>query len=46
VVGLPPKPARLMAGLLYLKHTFALSDEELTHKALQKPVLHGDNGRC
>jgi hypothetical protein len=29
VVGQPPKPARLMAGLLYLKQTFALSDEEL-----------------
>ena len=29
VVGQPPKPTRLMAGLLYLKHTFALSDEEL-----------------
>jgi IS5 family transposase len=28
-VGQPPKPTRLMAGLLYLKHTFALSDEEL-----------------
>ena len=29
VVGQPPKPTRLMAGLLYLKQTFALSDEEL-----------------
>jgi IS5 family transposase len=29
VVGQPPKPTRLMAGLLYLKHTFALSDEEV-----------------
>jgi IS5 family transposase len=29
VVGQPPKPTRLMAGLLYLKDTFALSDEEL-----------------
>jgi IS5 family transposase len=29
VVGQPPKPTRLMAGLLYLKHTFALSDDEL-----------------
>ena len=29
VVGQPPKSTRLMAGLLYLKHTFALSDEEL-----------------
>jgi len=29
VVGEPPKPTRLMAGLLYLKHTFALSDEAL-----------------
>jgi IS5 family transposase len=28
-VGQPPKPTRLMAGLLYLKHTFALSDEAL-----------------
>ena len=26
VVGQPPKPTRLMAGLLYLKHTFALLD--------------------
>lgn len=29
VMGQPPKLTRLMAGLLYLKHTFALSDEEL-----------------
>ena len=29
VVGQPPKPTCLMAGLLYLKHTFAFSDEEL-----------------
>ena len=29
IVGQPPKPTRLMAGLLYLKHTFALSDEEV-----------------
>jgi IS5 family transposase len=28
-VGQPPKPTRLVAGLLYLKHTFALSDEAL-----------------
>ena len=32
VVGQPPKPTRLMAGLLYLKHTYALSDEELVDR--------------
>jgi len=29
VVGQPPEPTCLLAGLLYLKYTLALSDEEL-----------------
>jgi transposase, IS5 family len=32
VVGQPPKATRLMAGLLYLKHTFSLSDEALLER--------------
>ena len=37
VVGQPPKPTRLMAGLLYLKHTFALSDEVLIARWVENP---------
>lgn len=32
VVGQPPKPTRLMAGLLYFKHTYALAAEELVER--------------
>jgi transposase, IS5 family len=32
VVGQPPKTTRLMAGLLYLKHTYSLSDEALLER--------------
>ena len=35
VVGQPPKPTWLMAGRLYLKHTFALSDEELIARCVE-----------
>jgi hypothetical protein len=31
-VGQRPNPTRLMAGLLYLKHTFSLSDEALLER--------------
>jgi transposase, IS5 family len=31
-VGQPPKATRLMAGLLYLKHAFSLSDEALLER--------------
>lgn len=33
--GQPPKPTRLMTGLLYLKHTYSLSDEELIERWLE-----------
>jgi transposase, IS5 family len=32
VVGQPPKATRLMAGLLYLKHAYSLSDEALVER--------------
>lgn len=35
--GMPPLPTRLMAGLAILKHTFNLSDEELTARFVENP---------
>jgi len=35
--GRPALPARLVAGLLYLKHTFALSDEEAVERWVENP---------
>jgi IS5 family transposase len=37
VVGQPPKPTRLTAGLLDLKHVFALSDEVLIARWVEHP---------
>jgi IS5 family transposase len=37
--GMPPLPARLMAGLAILKHTFDLSDEELTARWIENPYF-------
>jgi transposase, IS5 family len=37
--GMPPLPTRLMAGLAILKHTFDLSDEELTARWIENPYL-------
>ena len=37
VVGQPPKATRLMAGLLYLKHTYSLSDEALVERWVENP---------
>ena len=37
VVGQPPKATRLMAGLLYLKHAFSLSDETLLERWVGNP---------
>jgi IS5 family transposase len=37
IIGQPPKPTRLMAGLLYLKHTYALSDEVLIARWVENP---------
>ncbi len=37
VVGQPPKATRLMAGLLYLKHTYSLSDEALLERWVENP---------
>jgi IS5 family transposase len=39
VVGQPPKPTRLMAGLLYLKHTYGLSDEALLERWVESPYF-------
>jgi IS5 family transposase len=36
-VGQPPKPTRLMAGLLYLKHAYSLSDEALVERWVENP---------
>jgi transposase, IS5 family len=35
--GRPALPTRLMAGLLYLKHLFALSDEEVVARWVENP---------
>jgi IS5 family transposase len=40
VVGQPPKPTRLMAGLLYLKHTYGLSDDALLERWVESPYFH------
>jgi transposase, IS5 family len=37
--GMPPLPTRLMAGLAILKHTFNLSDEELTARWVENPYF-------
>jgi IS5 family transposase len=37
--GQPPLPVRLMAGLLILKHTYNLSDEELTRRWVENPYF-------
>lgn len=36
-VGRPATPPRLVAGLLYLQHTFACSDEELIRSWVENP---------
>ena len=36
-VGQPPKSARLMAGLMYLQYTSALSDEVLVERWVEDP---------
>ena len=35
--GRPALPTRLMASLLYLKHTFALSDEDVVERWIENP---------
>ncbi|MCO5120700.1 MAG: IS5 family transposase [Burkholderiaceae bacterium] len=35
--GRPALPTRLVAGLLYLKHTFALSDEDVVERWVENP---------
>jgi IS5 family transposase len=37
--GQPPLPVRLMAGLSILKHTYNLSDEELTRRWVENPYF-------
>ena len=39
VPGQPPLPVRLMAGLAILKHTYNLSDEELTARWVENPYF-------
>ena len=35
--GCPGKPTRLMVGLLYLKHVYQMSDEQLVARWLESP---------
>lgn len=35
--GQPPKPVRLMVGLMILQHMFGLSDEQVVHQWVQNP---------
>lgn len=35
--GRPAMPTRLMASLLYLKHTFALSDDDVVQRWIENP---------
>jgi len=35
--GRPTLPSRLVAGILYLQHTFACSDEAVVHTWLENP---------
>jgi len=37
--GMPPLPTRLMAGFAILKHTFNLSDEELSARWVENPYF-------
>lgn len=39
-IGRPATPPRLIAGLLYLPHTFALSDEALILTRVENPYWH------
>ena len=46
VVRQPPKPTRLMAGLLYLQQTFALSNEELIARRVENsPIVYSRSSR-
>jgi len=38
--GRPALPTRLVTGLLYLKHTIALSDEEVVERWTENPYWH------
>ena len=42
--GRPALPTRLMASLLYLKHTFALSDEDLVERWIENPYWQHFSG--
>jgi transposase, IS5 family len=45
--GRPVLPTRLMASLLYLKHTFALSDENVVKRWIENPYWkHFSGERC
>ena len=39
VIGQPPLPTRLMAGLAILKHTYDLSDEALCDRWVENPYF-------
>jgi hypothetical protein len=42
--GRPALPTRLMASLLYLKHTFALSDEDVVERWIENPYWQHFSG--
>lgn len=42
--GRPALPTRLMAALLYLKHTFALSDDEVVQRWVENPYWQHFSG--
>jgi IS5 family transposase len=42
--GRPALPTRLMAALLYLKHTYALSDEEVVERWIENPYWQHFSG--
>jgi IS5 family transposase len=43
--GRPALPTRLMASLLYLKHTFALSDEDVVQRWIENPYWQHFSGQ-
>ena len=44
--GRPALPTRLVAGLLYLKHVYALSDEEVVERWVENPYHRVPRSRC
>lgn len=44
--GRPALPTRLMAALLYLKHVYALSDEDVVERWVENPYWQHFSGEC